>query len=46
VTFDDGKGGTPVGVVAKINRRTATIVTDDRRSWRVDFPLLRHVVEV
>lgn len=46
VTFDDGKGGSLVGVVAKINRRTASVVTDNRQSWRVDFPLLRHVVEV
>ena len=46
VTFDDGKGGAQIGVVAKINRRTATVVTDNRRSWRVDFPLLRHIVEV
>ena len=46
VTFDDGKGGSLVGVVAKINRRTASVVTDNRQSWRVDFPLLRHVIEV
>ena len=46
VTFDDGKGGALVGVIAKINRRTASVVTDNRQSWRVDFPLLRHVVEV
>jgi hypothetical protein len=46
VTFDDAKGGSLIGVVAKLNRRTATIVTDNQQSWRVDFPLLRHVVEV
>lgn len=46
VTFDDGKGGSLVGVVTKINRRTAGIVTDNQQSWRVDFGLLRHVVEV
>ena len=46
VTFDNGKGSAQIGVVAKINRRTATVVTDNRQSWRVDFPLLRHVVEV
>jgi len=34
-----------VDVVAKINRRTASVVTD-QQSRRVDFPLLRHVVEV
>jgi ribosomal protein L35AE/L33A len=46
VTFDDGKGGALVGVVSRINRRTASVVTDNRQSWRVGFPLLRHVVEV
>ena len=46
VTFDDGKGHALVGVVAKINRRTATLETMDGRTWRVDFQLLRHVVDV
>jgi len=46
VTFGDGKGGAQIGVVAKINRRTATVVTDNKQSWRVDFPLLRHVGEI
>jgi len=41
-----GRALTPIGVVAKINRRTASIVTDNGQSWRVDFQLLRHVVEV
>ncbi len=46
VSFDDGKGNTIIGIVAKINRRTASVATDDGRSWRVDFPLLRHLVDV
>ena len=46
VTFDDGKGAALIGLVAKINQRTASVVTDNRQSWRVDFQLLRHVVEV
>ncbi len=46
VSFDDGRGNTIIGMVAKINRRTASVATDDGRSWRVDFPLLRHLVEV
>ena len=46
VSFDDGKGNTIIGMVAKINRRTASVATDDGKSWRVDFPLLRHLVEV
>jgi len=46
VSFDDGKGNTIIGMVAKINRRTVSVATDDGKSWRVDFPLLRHLVEV
>jgi hypothetical protein len=46
VSFDDGKGNTVIGMVAKINRRTASVAIDDGRSWRVDFTLLRHVVDV
>lgn len=46
VSFDDGKGHTVIGMVAKINRRTASVATDDGRSWRVDFSLLRHLVDV
>lgn len=46
VSFDDGKGNTIIGMVTKINRRTVSIATDDGKSWRVDFPLLRHLVEV
>ena len=46
VSFDDGKGNTIIGMVAKINRRTASVAADNGKSWRVDFPLLRHLVEV
>lgn len=46
VTFDDGKGVALVGMITRINRRTATLQTMDRKTWRVDFQLLRHVVEV
>jgi hypothetical protein len=46
VSFDDGKGNAVIGMVAKINRRTASVATDDGRSCRVDFTLLRHVVDV
>ncbi|MEP6502801.1 MAG: hypothetical protein ABJD97_05705 [Betaproteobacteria bacterium] len=46
VSFDDGKGNTIIGMVTKINRRTASVATDDGRPWRVDFTLLRHLVEV
>ena len=46
VTFDDADGHSQVGIVKRVNRRTATLETMDGRTWRVDFQLLRHVVEV
>lgn len=46
VTFDDGKGVAQVGMIMKINRRTATLQAMDGRNWRVDFQLLRPVVDV
>jgi len=46
VTFDDSKGVALVGMIIRINRRTATLQTMDGKTWRVDFQLLRHVVEV
>lgn len=46
VTFDDGKGVAQVGMITRINRRTATLQAMDGKTWRVDFQLLRHVVEV
>jgi hypothetical protein len=46
VSFKDRAGNTQFGVIAKVNRRTATIETGDQKTWRVDFELLRHVVEV
>jgi len=32
VTFDDGKGITIIGIVAKVNRRTASVTTDNGKS--------------
>jgi len=46
VTFDDGSGNTIFGVIAKVNRRTATIETEDSRKWRVDLQFLRRVLDV
>lgn len=46
VTFDDAKGRALVGLIRRVNRRTATLETMDGRTWRVGFELLRHVVEV
>jgi hypothetical protein len=33
------RGNTVIGMDAKINRRTASVATDDGRSWSVDFTL-------
>lgn len=46
VTFEDAQGRGLMGVIKRVNRRTATLETMDGRTWRVDFELLRHVVEV
>lgn len=46
VTFDNCKGNVLVGIVMRINRRTATRQAMDGKTWRVDFQLLRHVVHV
>jgi len=45
-TFDDGKGAAQTGATIRVNRRTATIAASDGRTRRVDFQLLRHVVDV
>lgn len=46
VSFDDKYLHTRIGVITRINQRTATIDTDDGQNWRVGFALLRHVVDV
>lgn len=46
VTFDDGTGAAIVGVVMRVNPKTASLHTNDGRQWRVDYRLLRHVVDV
>lgn len=46
VTFDDAKGTALVGIVTRVNRRTATLQAMDGRNWRVGFELLRHVLDV
>ena len=46
ITFDDAKGIAHVGMITRINRRTATLETTNGKTWRVAFQLLRHVVEV
>jgi len=46
VTFDDAKGAALIGMITRINRRTATLQTTDGKTRRVDFQLLRHVLDV
>ncbi|MEP7299606.1 MAG: hypothetical protein ABI702_25775 [Burkholderiales bacterium] len=46
VSFEDKYLQTQVGTVVRINQRTATVDTGDGHSWRVDFPLLRHVLDI
>jgi hypothetical protein len=46
VAFEDKHLNTIVGTIVRINQRTATIDPGDGMSWRVDFSLLRHVVDV
>lgn len=46
VSFEDKYLQTQVGSVVRINQRTATVDTGDGHSWRVGFPLLRHVLDI
>jgi hypothetical protein len=46
VAFEDRYLNTQVGVIMRINERTATIDTGDGTKWRVGFGLLRHVLDI
>jgi hypothetical protein len=46
VAFEDKHLNTVVGTIVRINQRTATIDPGDGTSWRVAFPLLRHVLDI
>jgi hypothetical protein len=46
VCFEDRYLQTQVGVIIRVNQRTATVDTGDGGSWRVGFELLRPVVDV
>jgi hypothetical protein len=46
VAFEDKHLRTQVGVITRINQRTASIDTGDGLVWKVSFGLLRHVVDV
>lgn len=45
VSFDDRYLQPQVGVIVRINQRTATIDTGGGQSWRVSFGLLRRVLD-
>ena len=44
MSFTDSDLQHRVGVIVRINQQTAT-VSCDGRTWRVSFPLLRHVID-
>ncbi|MCW5611778.1 MAG: hypothetical protein KIS83_14050 [Rubrivivax sp.] len=46
VSFEDRYLQILVGTIVRINQRTATIDTGDGHTWRVGFPLLRHVLDI
>lgn len=46
VAFEDKHLRTQVGVITRINQRTASIDTGDGLQWKVSFGLLRHVLDV
>ncbi len=46
VSFDDRYLQTQVGVIARLNQKTASVDTGDGMTWRVSFALLRHVLDV
>jgi hypothetical protein len=46
VAFEDRYLNMQVGVITRINQRTATVDTGNGHSWRVGFGLLRHVVDI
>jgi hypothetical protein len=46
VAFEDKHLNTVVGIIVRINQRTATIDPGDGANWRVGFALLRHVVDI
>ena len=46
VAFEDRHLRTVVGVIVRINAKTATIDTDDGQSWRVAFSHLRRIVDL
>ena len=46
VAFEDKHLTTVVGVIVRINQRTASIDPGNGTTWRVGFSLLRHVVDI
>lgn len=45
VCFDSGKHGVQVGTLIKFNQKTVTVLTEDRRRWKVSPQFLSPVIE-
>jgi len=46
VSFVDRHLHARVGIVTRVNQRTATVECEDASSWRVPFHMLRHVMDI
>lgn len=46
VSFDDKYLQPQVGIIVRINQRTATVDTGNGHSWRVPFHMLRQVLDI
>ncbi len=46
VSFDDKYLQPQVGIIMRINQRTATVDTGNGHSWRVPFHMLRQIVDI
>ncbi|MEJ8852892.1 hypothetical protein [Variovorax rhizosphaerae] len=46
VSFVDRHLHARVGVIARVNQRTASVECEDASSWRVPFHMLRYVMDI
>ena len=46
VSFVDRHLHSRVGIITRVNQRTATVECEDASSWRVPFHMLRHVMDI
>ncbi len=45
VCFDSGKHGIQVGTLIKFNQKTVTVLTEDKRRWKVSPQFLSSVID-